>query len=82
MSLSVLELLEEKGFSVQDISSHFGVSRRLVYYSFETLPDSYLRGSRKIRVFASFVIGRHPSLLFPYLPERTRLIDDFDFMKL
>ncbi len=76
MSLSLLELLHDKGFTVSAISKHFNVSTRAVYYSI----NSHRTGSRRIRLFISSVIGRPPSLLFPDLPQKVKIIDDFEFM--
>lgn len=76
MSLSLLELLNDKGFTVTDISQRFNVSRRAVYYSINSHPT----GSRRIRLFISSIVGRPPSLLFPDLPQSVKIIDDFQFM--
>lgn len=76
MSLSLLELLNDKGFTVSDISQRFNVSRRAVYYSINAHPT----GSRRIRLFISSIVGRPPSLLFPNLPQSVKIIDDFQFM--
>lgn len=77
MSLSLLELIQDKGFTVSAISKRFNVSQRAVYYSINSHPT----GSRRIRLFISSVIGRPPSLLFSDLPEQTKIVDDFEFMK-
>ena len=76
MSLSLLELLQDKGFTVSNISKRFNVSQRAVYYSINSHPT----GSRRIRLFISSVVGRPPSLLFPDLPQNVKIIDDFQFM--
>jgi hypothetical protein len=76
MSLSLLELLQDKGFTVSSISKRFNVSQRAVYYSINSHPT----GSRRIRLFISSVVGRPPSLLFPDLPQNVKIVDDFQFM--
>lgn len=77
MSLSLLELLHDKGFTVSSISKRFNVSPRAVYYSINSHPT----GSRRVRLFISSILERPPSLLFSDLPEKTKIIDDFEFMR-
>jgi hypothetical protein len=76
MSCSILLILKDKGFRVSTISSHLKVHRQSVYDSLNCKPN----GSRRIRLFISSVIGRPPSVLFSALPEKLKMLDDFEFM--
>lgn len=76
LSVSVLFLLKDKGFTVVDISRSLKVNRQQVYKAIKCLPNS----SRRIRLYIASVIGRPPSLLFLALPLNVKILDDFEFM--
>lgn len=76
MASIALSLLKSKGESVLSISTKLGVSRGTVYDAL----NCRLCSSRRVRLEISSFIGRPPSLLFPDLPAKTKILDDFEFM--
>lgn len=71
-----LHLLKSKGYKVVDISSALNVTPRAVYHCIRCLPNS----SRRIRLYISSIVGRPPSLLFSALPDKVKILDDYEFM--
>lgn len=76
MSLPIIELLKAKGFSVSAVANNLSVSRQAVYDCIYCKPNS----SRRVRLHLSFTIGRPPSLLFSSLPDKVKIVDDFEYM--
>ncbi len=75
-SLTTLNLLKDKGFSVVDVSSTLNVNRQQVYKAINCFPNS----SRRVRLHIASLIGRPPSLLFQSLPAKVKILDDYEFM--
>jgi hypothetical protein len=70
----ILSLLKDKGKTVSFIARKFNVHVQSVYESLDG------KGSRRIRVEISLLVGRPPSLLFPNTPQKIKIVDDYEFM--
>lgn len=70
----ILSLLKNKGKTVSFIAKKLDVHVQSVYESIDG------KGSRRIRVEISSIIGRPPSLLFPNTSQKTKIVDDYEFM--
>jgi hypothetical protein len=70
----IRSLLKSKGKTPSIIAKKFNVHVQSVYESMDG------KGSRRIRLEISSIIGRPPSLLFQSLPDKTKIVDDFEFM--
>ena len=76
MSQSLLHILSAKSVTVISISRKLGVKRQAVYQTLNCQSNS----SRRIRLYIASIIGRPPSLLFHSLPDKIKVVDDFEFM--
>jgi hypothetical protein len=76
MTQSLLHILSAKSVTVISISKKLGVKRQAVYQTLNCQTNS----SRRIRLHIASIIGRPPSLLFHALPEKVKILDDFEFM--
>lgn len=70
----ILTLLKSNGKTVSSVARSLNVHVQTVYDSIHRV------GVRRVRLEISFIIGRPPSLLFPDLPPKTKMLDDFEFM--
>lgn len=70
----ILTLLKSNGKTVSSVAKSLNVHKQCVYDAIHRV------GVRRIRVEISSIIGRPPSVLFSDLPNKTKILDDFDFM--